>query len=71
MNVRSASILAAACLGIGLWAAQPLLAIAKTQVTANTIQEAEAQTVTDLLATFEQAESAPPGVAGLFDLQLA
>mgnify|MGYP000865331889 FL=1 len=58
MNVRSASILTAVCLGVGLWAGQPLPAAAKTQVTANTIQEADAQTVTDLLATFEQAEQA-------------
>jgi ketosteroid isomerase-like protein len=58
MNVRSASILGVACLGIGLWAAQPLLAVAKTQVTASTIQEVDPQTTKDLLATFEQAEQA-------------
>jgi len=58
MNVQSASILGVACLGLGLWAAQPTLAVAKTQVTASTIQEADSQTVKELLATFEQAEQA-------------
>jgi ketosteroid isomerase-like protein len=58
MNVRSASILSLVCLGVGLWAAQPLFVIAKTQVTASTIQEVDAQTAKELLATFEQAEQA-------------
>lgn len=58
MNVRSASLFPVSCLVIGLWAAQPLPAAAKTQVTASTIQEADAQTVADLVATFEQAEQA-------------
>jgi len=58
MNVRSASLFPVSCLVIGLWAAQPLPVAAKTQVTASTIQEADAQTVADLIATFEQAEQA-------------
>ncbi len=58
MKYQSASILGAACLGIGLWVSQPALAIAKTQITASTIQEVDSQTVKELLATFEQAEHA-------------
>ena len=58
MNVRSASILGVVCLGIGLWAAQPFLAVAKTQVTASTIQEVNSATLAELLSTFEQAEQA-------------
>ncbi|MDP3091420.1 MAG: nuclear transport factor 2 family protein [Nitrospira sp.] len=58
MNVQSASILGALCLGLGLWASQPAVAVAKTQITASTIQEVDSQTVKELLATFEQAEQA-------------
>lgn len=58
MNFQSASIFGAACLGLGLWISQPALAIAKTQITASTIQEVDSQTVKELLAAFEQAEQA-------------
>jgi len=58
MNISSVSVVGALCLVLGLWISQPSLAIAKTQVTASTIQEVDSQTAKELLATFEQAEQA-------------
>lgn len=58
MNLQSVSILGAVCLTLGLWALQPPVVIAKTQITPSTIQEVEPQTAKELLATFEQAEQA-------------
>ncbi len=58
MNVRSTSFLGVVCLGLGLWAAQPLLVVAKTQITTSTIQEVNSATLAELISTFEQAEQA-------------
>ncbi|MGA6828788.1 YybH family protein [Nitrospira sp. NS4] len=58
MNFQSVSILGTVCLGLGLWASQPSVVIAKTQVTPSTIQEVEPQAAKELLSTFEQAEQA-------------
>ena len=58
MKIISVAVGSALCLGLGLWVSHASPAFAKTQVTANTIQEVDPQTAKDLLATFEQAEQA-------------
>jgi len=44
--------------GLCAWGSPPFPVAAKTQVTANTIQEVDAATLKDLLSAFEQAEQA-------------
>ena len=58
MTFQSVSILGAVCFGVGLWLSPSTPAIAKTQTTANTIQEVDSTTLAELLSTFEQAELA-------------
>lgn len=56
MNIQRVAIVCALCASLSLWTS-PLIE-AKTQLTPNTIQEVEQQTVNELLTTFEQAEQA-------------
>jgi ketosteroid isomerase-like protein len=58
MNNRYIAILFALGVSLGFWTSPQPMAEAKTQLTTGTIQEAEPQTVKELLATFEQAEQA-------------
>ena len=56
MNGRLIAIGLALVVGANLWA--PPITEAKTQLTPNTIQEVDPQTLKELLSTFEQAEQA-------------
>jgi ketosteroid isomerase-like protein len=58
MNRQLVPICCAVVATMGLWISMPHHIAAKTQLTSGTIQDVDAPTLTELLATFEQAERA-------------
>ncbi len=71
MNRRIRVLVHASIVGVVLWGGAPLWAAAKTQITPSTVQEVDAQTLKELLSTFEQAEQAMQardieGIMGLY-----